>query len=410
MNRQRILILAAVLCGLFTAVPSAHAIPAFARKYGVNCGMCHVSWPRLNDFGAQYRQNGYQIPGEEEKERPVWQQAGVPVSLRTMAGYTMDRFSPDDAETEINQFQINGLDLLAGGVLGLNRGFFFAYKPEISGSSGIEAQDGDIEQANVIFPNLCSTWLNLRVGRMEGAFLPFSNLRLLSISPYEVYSFNGSPGVSAGGTRGSLNPFALADPALGLEVAGYGRSPWHYAAGVVNGSGSNSEEDGPVDFYLRGAYVFGPGFGQTAGQRLGVLAYFGRSRAIGTGERNAFNRLGFDANLNQGPFNLQLQYLHGHDDSGFNAAVIGDSYDFNGGFVELNYYMMESVAFFRYDLVATPSSDDHDINRFTLGLRHHLAHSMQLHLEYSHRAVDNGAGVAGDLSENFATGRLDFAF
>ena len=38
---------------------AAMAIPAFARKHGFNCNMCHVAFPKLNDFGQRFRDNGY---------------------------------------------------------------------------------------------------------------------------------------------------------------------------------------------------------------------------------------------------------------------------------------------------------------------------------------------------------------
>src|SRR5258706_12771857 len=45
---------------LALAAPSS-AIPAFARKYGLRCTACHESWPVLNDFGRNFRDNGYQL-------------------------------------------------------------------------------------------------------------------------------------------------------------------------------------------------------------------------------------------------------------------------------------------------------------------------------------------------------------
>jgi hypothetical protein len=45
----------------------AHAIPAFARKYGVRCTVCHEAWPVLSDFGRQFRDNGYRMNlGEDD--------------------------------------------------------------------------------------------------------------------------------------------------------------------------------------------------------------------------------------------------------------------------------------------------------------------------------------------------------
>src|SRR5258706_172226 len=39
----------------------ASAVPAFARKYGVRCTVCHEAWPVLNDFGRAFRDNGYRM-------------------------------------------------------------------------------------------------------------------------------------------------------------------------------------------------------------------------------------------------------------------------------------------------------------------------------------------------------------
>ena len=70
-------------------VPKAQAIPAFARKYGVACNVCHVpGFPKLNDFGNQFREQGYQIgsdndlPTHESITMGFW-----PVSFRTTVGY-----------------------------------------------------------------------------------------------------------------------------------------------------------------------------------------------------------------------------------------------------------------------------------------------------------------------------------
>src|SRR5882757_6128238 len=61
------LILALVLGDTRPAVaipaPSLHvrAIPAFARKYGMPCSACHEAWPKLNNFGQTFKDNGYQM-------------------------------------------------------------------------------------------------------------------------------------------------------------------------------------------------------------------------------------------------------------------------------------------------------------------------------------------------------------
>ncbi len=56
---------AAVLfaAGVVFSASSAHAIPAFARKYGTSCVTCHTVFPRLTPFGEAFRRNGYLFPG-----------------------------------------------------------------------------------------------------------------------------------------------------------------------------------------------------------------------------------------------------------------------------------------------------------------------------------------------------------
>src|SRR5580765_7419455 len=65
------LVICLVLAG---AASTAHAIPAFARKYGTSCQTCHTVYPRLNPFGEAFRRNGYRFPGIDGdfvKQEPV---------------------------------------------------------------------------------------------------------------------------------------------------------------------------------------------------------------------------------------------------------------------------------------------------------------------------------------------------
>jgi cytochrome c551/c552 len=47
--------------------PSARAVPAFARKYNVDCTYCHTAWPQLNRTGYIFRRLGYRMPNEVPK-------------------------------------------------------------------------------------------------------------------------------------------------------------------------------------------------------------------------------------------------------------------------------------------------------------------------------------------------------
>jgi hypothetical protein len=62
---QFALVLAA-FSSLMIFAGNAHAIPAFARKYGTSCQTCHTIYPKLNPFGEAFRRNGFKFPGKDE--------------------------------------------------------------------------------------------------------------------------------------------------------------------------------------------------------------------------------------------------------------------------------------------------------------------------------------------------------
>jgi len=119
MNKQleRLPLFALMSIVLTGALGPALAIPVFARKYGFQCQMCHVQFPKLNDFGQRYRDNGYQVPGQEGLDRDVIE-AGVPIALRSQVGHSSYTVKdPAVATPEVKEFNIGGLDLLTGGVI-----------------------------------------------------------------------------------------------------------------------------------------------------------------------------------------------------------------------------------------------------------------------------------------------------
>ena len=61
--------------------PSARAIPAFARKYKVDCTYCHTAWPQLNRTGLIFRYLGYRMPYEV----PTMPGAATPQATSTPA-------------------------------------------------------------------------------------------------------------------------------------------------------------------------------------------------------------------------------------------------------------------------------------------------------------------------------------
>jgi hypothetical protein len=389
--------LAAVGClaVLVTSAMPSGAVPVFARKYGFNCSMCHSNYPRLNDFGARYRKNGYRLPGRENEEKTILQ-SPPPVALRTSAGYNYDK-ARNSSTPAVRQFQLNGLDLLSAGRLSPDAGYIFVYTPQITGSRGVAAQDGVLEMASVIFSRVGSTWFNIRAGRFEPAYAAHSPKRQLAVSPYDIYAFTFPGGMALNQTQS------------GVEFTGYGRSGASYAAGWVNGSDTGNSSQAASDFYARVEKVFGGGEGQTSGQRIGLMGYSGSAVpdvSLPASASKTFRRAGIDASLNYRHLNLAMQYINGTD----NKALWGKNSDvnFSGGLAELSYLPATSlVCFARYDIVDTPQSVNMNIYRWTLGGRYYPADNIALHPEYSYRKQKSSTG---DITENFFTARLDYAF
>ena len=92
--RRSLVVSLLVLIGLFSyeigfLVSEAHAIPAFGRKYGLPCNVCHVpGFPKLNDFGNQFRDQGYQFDADVDlPTHPNITMGYWPLSMRTTVGY-----------------------------------------------------------------------------------------------------------------------------------------------------------------------------------------------------------------------------------------------------------------------------------------------------------------------------------
>ncbi len=55
-----------LLLGLILLMPQpGHAVPAFARKFGVKCYTCHTVPPALNKNGYMFKRLGYRMPPDE---------------------------------------------------------------------------------------------------------------------------------------------------------------------------------------------------------------------------------------------------------------------------------------------------------------------------------------------------------
>lgn len=409
-----------VLAGVILMLPdTSSAIPAFARKYGFNCNMCHTAFTRLNDFGQRFRQDGYQIPGQEGFEKNVFA-TPPPLAMRTSMGLVVG----SNDSTTTSSFNFNGLDILAAGVLHKNISFLLIYTPRLDepaadytgSNNGVNpSQLGALESASLIFSNLAPDLLNVRVGRFEPDYHAISSKRTYYlISPYEIYTF---------GTE--TNSFVFDDNQMGIEVTGNSRVGFHYAAGVVNGNGANPDNNKPKDLYLTMHQIIGRGEGQSAGQRIGVFGYYGWQPTVldsmmgpmgenAGGDNKPFRRYGGEVSLNWRTFNLRALFMQGIDDKALNPLDTAADYKFNGGIVELDWaglYNNRLVASAMVNWVTPPSDDSaRKVLAYSGVVRYNLgdwtAVNIALHAEYLHRET----GKEKPFKEDVFALMLDFAF
>ena len=410
---------------------TGRAIPAFARKYGFNCMMCHTAYPKLNDWGQRYRDNGYQLPGQEGKERSVFD-SPTPIALRTSTGFNgySVKATEDAGWTTTGGFGLGGLDLLAAGVLHKNVSVLVIYTPRIDEptadyAGGGESQPGALESASIIFSNVIPSALNFRIGRFEPAYHLFSSKRSYYLNtPYEVYEFP---------TRN--NGFLFGDNQVGAEATGHFRMGFKYAAGVVNGTGARPDNNKFKDVYLALSQTIGAGDGQNAGQRIGAFIYYGRQPMIApldslgtmpppvspSGEFDECSnetcyRYGGAASLNWRTFNLAAMYVRGLDGKILNALDDTKDYEYDGGLVQLDYaglWNNRLVASALYNWVKPPEYDDESgtIAAYSGLVRYYLgdwsAVNVALHAEYTYRTVEEGGNTA---KENIYSMLVDFGF
>src|SRR5437660_3355471 len=144
---------------LSIAVPSAsalpipkgnvHAIPAFARKYGMPCSSCHEAWPKLSPFGQSFKDNGYQMGND--RDAPIFQQPAYwPIAIRTTPQWhreSINRVAVDgplgdntaEGRVTTHGFDYSGLDILTAGTLAKNISFLFVPSADQTGAFHVES-------------------------------------------------------------------------------------------------------------------------------------------------------------------------------------------------------------------------------------------------------------------------------
>lgn len=326
---------------ILSTSPSANALPAFARKYGLRCSACHESWPMLNFFGQKFKDNGYQLMND--RDAPIWQNPGywpvtfriTPIWHRVSTNEVATDQSPTGAQklTE-SGFDLSGLDFHTGGTLDKNISFYVLPSSDATASFHFETVMARLDNIGN------SPWLNIKLGKFELDNL-LSEKRILTLTAnggiYQLYHFIP---VNDGNIFGQIG-----DNQLGLEWLGHSANDrTRVSASLLSSNDGNVGLPYGAESYsgfFTASQAFD--FGRLGVSRFGAYAMVGEAPTIwltsgglaipgsGTGNKS-FSREGFVGQIYFGEHaDVTVVTQHGEDSAWFGQGY-GDYIDNPSGF------------------------------------------------------------------------------
>lgn len=319
--RDRLIVAAATVATfLVTIVPPAAAddvIPAFARRYGVSCVLCHNPAPKLTEFGERFAANGNRMmPGEELRDTISTGDDLLALSKNVPLAVRLDAYVLTYAKHRaVTDFQTPySLKLMSGAPISKTLSYYFyAFLAERGKVAGIE-------DAFLYVNDIAGKPIDVMIGQFQVSDPMFKRELRLSFEDYAVYRARlGEVPSDLTYDRGVLADAELA----GFTLTGQ----------VLNGNGIGvAGADRHFDSDAGKTFAFRATRNLVEGVRLGGMAYSGRTTIDDVGDVTTM--LGADMTLARGPLELNLQYLH-RSDSRPSYLADDAKASFDGGFAEL---------------------------------------------------------------------------
>lgn len=278
-TRQRF-VLAALALTIFPQV--AQAIPAWARKYSMNCSGCHTPVvPRLNELGLLFKWSQYRMP-QEIGDKLLVKRIEEYIAARGAVEYGFSKTdgSPPDADG----VSVPSASIFAAGAIGTNVGGFFEFERGPEGTVDLMANIGAVwggEQDH----------FGIRAGQghmlVEGAVAGFD--RAIGLTLPLALSDPTSTG----------NPFVVASDGPGVEAWWVLAAKNRFAVQLMNRQapmmgGSEGQANVGRDISVTDQFIWGKD-----GDGLTALAYFGNAVGLDSARQDAvsqFTRFGLSAN------------------------------------------------------------------------------------------------------------------
>lgn len=350
---RRLLVLMLALGATTLAPAEAGAIPAWARKYKMNCSGCHSpAVPRLNAMGTLFRWAGYRMP-EEIGEAATVGNVSEYTAARTRTRYSYSKTEGQDAST--SAFQLADVTLFAAGALGKNFGTFL----ELEHSA---------EETELV-TSMLGVW-----GKAEN-FGGFRAGQMHWVLRGSLAGFDRPTGISTPTPLGSRNttavPFRFSTDELGVEAFWVNRKN-RLSVELLNGvnaDGSGMEKGDPdsKDIAVIDQYMY-----DDLGSGITAVFYYGSLNGLDTAltQTAHFTRFALSASKRTEKVEVMGGYVYSKDSnlpvgSVFSKdAVKGSAYWLYGGYT----LPSKLTLFSRYEFTNTNTDVSGSGNtRFVLG-------------------------------------------
>ena len=416
-----------LVIGVILLMPATgHAIPAFARKYGVKCYQCHTVPPALNKNGYMFKRLGYRMPPDEmdgTKPAPKISELDANnkfditkvVALILEGSFTEDHTKAGPGDTvasspssscnsqanppqtsSCSSFNLEEAALfLVGNVPNTGFSYFGHYELYQGG-------ENDLEQGFGVWTGgRANSSYFVKVGEMhmqEGEGTRASMFYNLFHDPAYTLTY--------------VDPlsFSLDQHPVGVDVGytwanNYFKNIFAVSAKVTNGLNADGSEildtstKNSKDYWGDADYWFGPDGGVT------VMGYHGTKDQINT-DINTGNPFTYRANLNRvGVFGNYLfkdkldilgGYLHGQDDWEWTQGVT-TPYKLDSYRAEADYYVktgtVVSVRFDRSSQTIAPNPTMHS-QVWGIGAEHALTELGNIVLRAGYNQEHDGDPIA----------------
>ncbi len=297
-------------------VGEAGAVPGFARKYGVACTQCHTAWPMLNDYGRQFKLNGY-VREPDSKEGVIEGQGGYWTEKIFPWGVIV-RSRPYDKRNTDNEFRMAAIQDMDFFVAGGDAARHVSWFGELDANNGgaWAASAGDIQLG--YHP---SQYLNLIAARRSffvmDPYQNISNFAPMTTAPRAIAGFQPNQGSLSADTLDNNTKQTIM--AYG-EVDKEGLGGLYYAAGI---SADKADEGGtgPKDVNVRLAFdtlkgvevgMFGSA-GHEGVSNSANLVGVGDPTLMGTGNKVKYAKAGMDLMVEKNNFVARAAYLYSRD-------------------------------------------------------------------------------------------------